>query len=140
MIRKLKENDIDQVMRIWLDVNTQTHYFISEQYWLEQFNNIKQIIPQAEVYVYEKKDEILGFIGLSGNYIEGLFVSILAQSTGIGRQLLLFVKQIKKTLSLKVYQKNDRAIQFYLRENFIVQSKDIDKNTGEQEFLMKWRR
>lgn len=29
---------------------------------------------------------------------------------------------------------------FYLREKFIVQSENVDDNTGEKEFIMVWNR
>jgi putative acetyltransferase len=140
MIRKLNKDDIDKVTQIWLEVNTKTHNFIPEKYWTEQFNAVKRILPQSEVYIYEQNGEILGFVGLTDNYIAGIFVSIISQSKGIGKQLLNFIKGIKTELSLSVYQKNERAIKFYQRENFIIQSENIDENTGEQEFLMLWKR
>lgn len=140
MIRKLNNYDIDKVTQIWLKVNTKTHNFIPEKYWIEQFNDVKEIIPQSEVYVYEKNGEILGFVGLSDNYIAGIFVSINSQSQGVGKQLLNYAKRIKTKLSLSVYQKNERAIKFYQRENFIIQSENSDENTGEREFLMVWER
>lgn len=140
MIRKLYKDDVDKVTQIWLKANTKAHNFIPERYWIEQFHDLKEIIPQSEVYVYEKNGEILGFIGLSDNYIAGIFVSIISQSKGIGKQLLDYVKGIKTELSLSVYQKNKRAIKFYQRESFIIQSENIDENTGEQDFLMVWER
>ena len=47
-----------------------------------------------------------GFIGLTGNYIEGIFVREVIQSKGIGKQLLNYAKGIKSSLRLSVYQKN----------------------------------
>ena len=140
MIRKLNKDDIDSVAKIWLEVNTKAHDFIPEKYWIGKYDAVKQILPQSEVYVYDENDEILGFVGLTDNYIEGIFVSNLSQSRGIGKQLLDFIKGIKAELSLRVYQKNERAIRFYQREDFIAQSGNIDENTGEQEILMSWKR
>lgn len=140
MIRKLNVDDIDVVMQIWLAVNTKTHNFISEEYWRGQFDAVKEILPQSEVYVYESNGEVIGFVGLTDNYIAGIFVSIVAQSMGIGRQLLCYIKNIKPELSLRVYQKNERAIKFYQRKNFIIQSESIDELTNEREILMTWNR
>jgi len=138
MIRKLEKHDINKVIHIWLEANTKAHNFISETYWAEQFEAVKEMLPQSEVYVYEKNGAILGFIGLNDNYIAGIFISNVSQSMGIGKQLLDYVKHIKEELSLNVYQKNERAVKFYQREKFIIQSESIDENTGEQEFLMVW--
>ena len=61
------------------------------------------------------------------------------QSKGIGKQLLNHVKKVKSTLRLSVYQKNEKAIKFYLREKFSIQSEKVDDNTGEKEFIMVWK-
>lgn len=141
MIRKLRENDLAAVTKIWLDSNIKAHYFISKEYWISNYPAVKEMLPQAEVYVYEEEDtqQIIGFIGLTENYIAGIFVQENAQSRGIGKQLLNYVKEIKTTLSLKVYQKNVRAISFYQREQFLIQSENIDDN-NEKEFIMSWKK
>lgn len=141
MIRKLRENDLAAVIEIWLDSNIKAHYFIPKEYWISNYPAVKEMLPQAEVYVYEEEDtqQIIGFIGLTENYIAGIFVQENAQSRGIGKWLLNYVKEIKTTLSLSVYQKNMRAISFYQREQFIIQSKNIDDN-NEKEFIMSWKK
>ena len=92
MIRELRKVDINKVAEIWLDTNIKTHYFISAQYWKSNFELVKELLLQATVYVYEDKQEIQGFIGLSNEYIEGIFVSAEMQSQGIGKILLNYVK------------------------------------------------
>lgn len=85
MIRALQKADIDSVAEIWLDTNCKAHAFIPASYWERNFASVKEMLPQAEVYVYETENGIQGFLGLSGEYIEGLFVSEEAQSHGIGK-------------------------------------------------------
>ncbi|NLB88927.1 MAG: GNAT family N-acetyltransferase, partial [Syntrophomonadaceae bacterium] len=79
------------------------------------------------------------FIGLSENYIAGLFVEANSQSKGIGKVLLDYVKEKNDELFLHVYKKNERGINFYLREGFVITNEQIDKNTNEIELVMKWR-
>ena len=52
-------------------------------------------MSQAEVYVYEDDKMIQGFVGLSNEYIEGIFVSDEMQSCGIGKLLLDYIKNKK---------------------------------------------
>ena len=139
MIRELQRDDINKVADIWLDTNIKAHSFIPAQYWKGNFKLVKELLLQAEVYVYENNQEIQGFIGLNGEYIEGIFVSDENQSQGIGERLLNYIKNKKSKLSLSVYQKNSRAISFYQREGFEIQSKDLDKATGEKEYIMLWQ-
>ena len=140
MIRVLEEKDVDIVAKIWLETNIKTHDFIISNYWKEHYEIIKDMFLQAEIYVYEIEKEIMGFIGLDKEYIEGIFVLDQYQKRGIGKALLNHVKAKKEHLSLNVYQKNLNAILFYQREGFCVQYEDVDKNTGEKEYRMVWNR
>ena len=45
--------------------------FISEQYWINNYELVKEMLPQAEVYVFEMDKMIQGFVGLNNEYIEG---------------------------------------------------------------------
>lgn len=140
MIRVLEEKDVDTVAKIWLETNIKTHDFIASNYWKEHYEIIKDMFLQAEVYVYEIEKEIMGFIGLDKEYIEGIFVLDQYQKRGIGKALLNHVKAQKEHLSLNVYQKNLNAILFYQREDFCIQYEDVDKNTREKEYRMVWNR
>lgn len=53
MIRKLLNGDIDRVADIWLKTNLKAHYFISNQYWKSNYELVKEMMSQSEVYVYE---------------------------------------------------------------------------------------
>ena len=140
MMRKFTEADLSAVMDIWLETNIKAHSFVTEKYWQDNFEMVKSALPQAEVYVYEANDgELKGFIGLADNYVVGLFVKNNAQSYGIGKKLLDYVKTFRTELKLTVYEKNLRAISFYQREQFAVDYKKIDENTGEKEFVMVWK-
>lgn len=142
MIRKMEEKDIPDVLQIWLETNIRAHNFIEKEYWTGNYEMVKQILPEAEVYVYEdeKNGQIVGFIGMNNQYVEGLFVKESAQSRGIGKQLLDHAKSRKTELRLGVYQKNMRAVRFYLRENFLIQAEQVDEDTNETEYIMGWEK
>lgn len=139
MIRSLQKADINRVADIWLDTNLKAHSFISTQYWESNYELVKGMLSQAEVYVYEDGQKIQGFIGLSDKYIEGIFVSEKMQSQGIGKLLLNYIKDRKDALRLNVYQKNTRAIHFYQREGFEIQCEGLDEATGEKDYVMIWQ-
>lgn len=140
MIRRLENRDLEQTAKIWLDTNKEAHDFIPGSYWENHYLMVKEMLLQAEVYVYEIEQEIRGFVGLDDTYIAGIFVRSKDQSLGIGTQLLDFVKERKEELSLRVYQKNENAIRFYQREEFQVQEEGIDEDTKEKEYLMIWKK
>ena len=142
MIRAFKESDLSAIMKIWLDTNIKTHHFISEEYWTNNYDLVKEMLPKAEIYVYEDEitNRIDGFIGLTNSYIAGLFVKDTAQSKGIGKQLLDYANSIKSEMSLSVYQENIGAVHFYKREQFQIQSKSVDDNTNVNELIMTWNK
>lgn len=138
MIRKLQKVDINRVADIWLKTNLKAHYFIPEQYWTNNYEVVKEMLPQVDVYVYEDDKIIQGFIGINDEYIEGIFVSDEMQSCGIGKMLLDYIKDKKDKSQLKVYQKNVREMSFYQREGFTIQSEEMDEFTREKEYVMNW--
>ena len=142
MIRKFETRDLDTVMQIWLHGNLDAHAFIAASFWTEHFEMVRDMLPQAELYVHENEDtrQIDGFIGLTENRIEGIFVAKAARYKGIGRALLEYAKSLKSRLTLSVYQKNERALAFYRGEQFVVQSEGIDGDTNEAEIQMLWTR
>ena len=126
-------------MQIWLHGNLDAHAFIPASFWEAHFEMVRDLLPQAELYVHENEAprQIDGFIGLTENHIEGIFVAKAARSKGIGKALLEYAKSRKPCLTLSVYQKNQRALAFYRREQFTVQSEGIDKDTNEEEIHTK---
>lgn len=75
MIRKFEIKDLERVMDIWLNTNIKAHFFVSEEYWIENFHIVKGMLPEAELYVYEMNGKIEGFVGIDNGYIAGIFVS-----------------------------------------------------------------
>ena len=127
-------------MRIWLNGNKDAHPFIPNEYWESNYSMVEEQILQAEVFVYEADGEIQGFMGIVEGYIAGIFVDRAYRSLGTGKELLNFAKQSYDSLSLGVYQKNERAVSFYFREGFAVQSEQLDEDAGEMEYTMIWKR
>ena len=142
MVRKFETQDLDTVMQIWLHGNLDAHAFIPASFWEAHFEMVRDMLPQAELYVHENEAprQIDGFIGLTENHIEGFFVAKAARSKGIGKALLDYAKSRKPCLTLSVCQKNQRALAFYRREQFVVQSEGIDEDTNEAEIQMLWTR
>lgn len=137
MIRKYQKEDIKRIMQIWLQVNIEAHSFVEKEYWIKNYSMVESQISQAEVYVYEEKGKIKGFIGITNDYIAGIFVDKEYQSMGIGKKLLDYIKKYHSNLSLSVYKENKRAVDFYKREKFKIVSEEIEE-TGNAEYTMEW--
>lgn len=140
MIREFQISDTQIVMQLWLAGNEDAHSFIAKEYWQANFEEVEKQLLKADIFVYDLNGEIKGFIGLMDEYIAGIFVDKAYRSQGIGRQLLEYVKQLHSTLSLNVYQKNERALRFYRENGFTIVSKQNDEHAGEIEFTMIWNK
>ena len=141
MIRRFDEEDLERVMRIWLEGNLAAHGFIPRSYWIEHAPEVRELLPQATVFVHENEaGDVDGFIGLDGSYVAGLFVDRNARSHGVGRQLLEHAKREAANLTLHVYARNEHAVAFYMREGFVTVATGFDKDTGEPELTMAWSR
>lgn len=138
MIRKFEMKDTKRVMQIWLDVNIEAHNFVPGDYWLSNYQSVQEQLLQADIYVYEQDEEIQGFVGMMDDYLAGIFVDKKCRSMGIGKELLECVKQNYPAFSLNVYQKNRRAVDFYLREGLSIISNGIDEDTSETDYTMVW--
>lgn len=138
MIRKLKPEDTGQVMKIWLEGNTGAHHFVPQDYWESQYESVQEQLLQADVYVYVQNKKIKGFAGMAGDYLAGIFIDKKYRSMGIGKELLGHIKAVYPRFSLHVYQKNQRAVRFYLREGLSVSSEGMDEDTAEADYTMIW--
>lgn len=146
MIRKLvlnqgdiSQNQVEQVMDIWLKSTIDAHGFIPESYWNESYEVVKdQYIPVSETYVYEQSGQICGFISvLNKEFIGALFIEKKAQGKGIGKQLLDHAKGIYPKLSLAVYKENENAVRFYKNQGFVIEVEQSNEETKEPEYIMK---
>ena len=140
MIRKFREEDTVKVMTIWTKGNFEAHSFIDKDYWLLNFNKVKdEYLKESETYVYVENDTIKGFISLlNNNFIGALFVRKEYRRQGIGRKLINFVKDRYNKLELQVYEKNVDAMLFYASLGFVNKKIQIDKDTKEKEYVMEW--
>lgn len=138
MIRKFQKNDIDDVMKIWLEGNIKIHSFVNASYWNENFELVKGLMLESEMYVSENNGVITGFIGMMDHMIAGIFVCSDYQSQGIGKLFISEMKMKYSRLILQVYKKNEKAIKFYEREGFTIISEQMDELTNEVEFVMEW--
>ena len=138
MIKQYNKTQLDQIMAIWLQANIKAHDFIPSSYWQDNFLQVKNLLPEAELLVFEEDDVVKGFIGLVGDYVAGIFVRQCFQRQGIGKSLLEEVKQRYSLLELNVYEKNTFAVAFYNKQGFVTVKKKIDPATSEKEYLMRW--
>src|SRR5699024_585565 len=139
MIKEFDQSKIDYIMKNWLEENIKAHDFIPKDYWKNNYEYVKKVLPDATVFVYEENNKIKGFIGImEKSYIAGLFVSNKYQSKGIGEKLLNVCKKEYSALKLDVYAKNLKAVNFYIKHDFKIDQEKINDETQEAEYSLIW--
>lgn len=141
MIKNLSMNKLEEVMRIWLETNIDAHDFIDKKYWIQNYDLVKELLKEADVYIFEENNIIKGFVGIvENNYIGGIFVKKNYQREGIGKKLIDFCKNKYSYLTLHVFKKNHKAINFYNKNDFMILEELINEDTKESEYLMTFRK
>lgn len=131
LIRRYRENDQSEVIRIWYKESLESHSFIPARFWTEHLESLKKkYLPEADTFVAEIEGQVVGFISLMGNYIGALFVDAPYQKQGIGRALLEFVLSLKGSMFVDVYKENTNARDFYLKYGFEQRREKIQPETG----------
>lgn len=141
MIKQLKSpssEELDIISKIWLDANLEAHHFINRDYWINNLDKVKKMLPDSTIYVYYVENEIIGFVGLYENDIAGIFIKYGYRNKGIGKLFLEKLKNEYNTLKLYVYEKNVSATHFYLKYHFEIKSKNLEEETQAYEYFMEW--
>ena len=141
MIRKWNTNLFDSLLELWLESTTYAHPFIAEQYWQESLPIVRDTyLPAADTWVWEDAGQLQGFVSvIQGRFVGALFVAPECLHLGIGTALLDAVKQHYTDLSLEVYQKNCRAVNFYHAQGFRIEDSAWQDETRHPTWIMRWQ-
>ncbi|KRK47914.1 hypothetical protein FC96_GL002119 [Secundilactobacillus kimchicus JCM 15530] len=137
---QLTEADYNQIADIWLADNLKSHQFIEASYWQEHLETAVAAFPKANLYVEKTDGQVRGFLGMTGDAIEGLFVAQTDQRQGVGQALMEAAKAEHDVLTLQVYWKNHAALKFYLAQEFKVDDDHVEEATKQAVYDMVWRK
>lgn len=110
-----KNNDITKrLLDIWEASVRATHDFLSESDILELKPLVlKTLNEHNNIYYYEKSNNALGFIGISQQNIDMLFIDSEFRSSGIGKTLVTFAITELGVTTVDVNEQNHQAAGFY---------------------------
>ncbi len=142
MIRKMREDEIDQVMEIWITSVIEGHSpFIEAKYWRSHEKQVREeYMPQAEIWVCEEEGILKGFVALvSGRHIGAFFVDPMHFREGVGTRMMLWCQLTHRELTLAVMAENKRALDFYESFDFQIGVEQLDEDSGHMEYIMAWK-
>ena len=125
------------------------HAWNDENEWMPRLHDLAETEAFVAYDLFDKgfasvalaDDEPIGFVCVgSEGYVYALFVADDARGKGIGTALLDGAKRYSRQgLSLSVFQANEAAQRFYVREGFREVSRtDGDNAEGLPDVLMRW--
>ncbi|MEJ5901024.1 acetyltransferase [Ochrobactrum teleogrylli] len=120
-IRLSSATDAPALTEIWRASVRATHDFLSP----EDFREIETLVsehylPNAEVWVIEDDGKPVGFMGLTDNQIDSLFIAADQRGKGIGKRLIAHAQSLNGgTLTVDVNEQNVQAVGFYRHMGFI---------------------
>ncbi|EUL92729.1 N-acetyltransferase [Klebsiella aerogenes] len=140
MIQKWDATETGPLLELWLESTIYAHPFIAESYWRESLEVVRDVyLPAAATWVWQENDALKGFISvMDSRFVGALFVAPQAIRHSIGRALLDEVKQHYDWLSLEVYQKNVRAVNFYHAQGFRIEDCAWQDDTQHPTWIMHW--
>lgn len=117
MIQKAEKEDYSRLSIIWESAVKATHDFLKEEDFLFYQSRITTYFDFVELYLFRDENGIVkGFVGVSDDKVEMLFVANEYRSRGIGKKLLNFAVESLKCTKVDVNAQNTQAVVFY--ENF----------------------
>ena len=129
-IVRCTEEDSETLAGIWERSVMATHNFLKE----DDFNEIKAALipdyfPNVDLYAIADNGIYAGFIGLSPDAIEMLFIDSESRGKGYGSALIEFAKR-RGAIKVDVNEQNPSALNFYKAKGFRVMSRDETDDTG----------
>lgn len=121
------------LLQVWESSVKATHHFLREGD-VEVFKNFireKDVFGQVNlVCSRDGNNNITGFMGISGNSLEMLFIDAAHQGRGIGKMLLLHAINNLHITKVDVNEQNEQAIRFYERYGFKTMSRSETDGMG----------
>ncbi len=119
-IRARAAQDNAQLVEIWQRSVRATHHFLTEENIAQLYPLVlNDYLPAVDVWVAEDRPgHPCGFIGLSGNKVEMLFIDAEQRGKGVGRALLAHAETLYDELQLDVNEQNPQASDFYRHYGF----------------------
>ena len=124
------ENEYPALVEIWERSVKSTHAFLSN----EDLNKIKKALipyyfPNVNLYALTDSERMTGFIGLSSNLIEMLFIDDSYRGKGYGSALIDFALK-QGTTKVDVNEQNTSALNFYQARGFRIIGRDETDEEG----------
>lgn len=126
-----------ELIDVWkASVQKSHHFFKPKELSFYEPYILKYIFSETVIYAIRCNKKIGGFICLSQNKVEMLYVHPSHQHKNIGKTLLLFAVNDLKIYKVDVHEENAEAVGFYMHLGYKIISKDKYDGNGKPHPLL----
>ncbi len=129
-IRPILPTEHSSVLQLWEESVSASHDFITKK----DIDHYKEMIAESlvnfELFAVDEGDEMQGFIALSNQKIQMLFVHPNAFRRGFGKRLIQYAVQVHRAWLVDVNAQNEQALSFYLSMGFRIYHKFPNDSAG----------
>lgn len=120
--------DYPALVALWERSVRATHDFLTDDVIKEiREALVPDYFPNVELYAVDENGSYIGFVGISGNKIEMLFIDSDRLGKGYGSMLVDFASRHGATM-VDVNEQNPSALKFYLAKGFrVIRREDTDE-------------
>jgi len=120
-IIKATSEDYLELIEVWEASVRATHHFLNEKDILGYKKLILQkYFDQVDLYCIKENQAFHGFLGLSGDTIQMLFIHPDQRGKGIGKQFVKFAIEGNNVNKVDVNEQNEQAVGFYKHLGFAI--------------------
>jgi len=139
IIRQYKETDLEAVLSSWENTQKIAHSFLPEDFQTQEMINIQELyLPNADTWVVEDDNIVVGFIALIGNEIGGLFLQPTHHGKKLGKMMVDKAQELHGGLVVDVFEKNLIGRDFYTKYGFKLVEEKKHEQTGEKVLRLKF--
>ncbi len=141
-IRRATDADSDVIVDIWLRSVRATHTFLSEQEIQNLLPHVGPELSKCELWLLCSSDsKPIGFLGMSPNQIEAMFIAPEHQRQGGGKLLVQHAASLADDdLTVDVNEQNTAACRFYESCGFTLTSRSELDTAGRPYPLLHMKR
>lgn len=138
-IRQYLHSDLNELLSAWENASKIAHRFLNEDFLAQERKNIPEIyLPNADTWVVEVNNHVVGFIALIGNEVGAIFLQPEHQGKKIGRLMMDKAQALHGDLEVDVFEKNSIGRHFYNQYGFKRIEMKIHEQTGERVLRLKF--
>ena len=136
-IRDSRPSDAADLLRIWRDAVDSSHDFLAPADRAAIEPLVADYVASAPLHVACVDGAPVGFMGMSGQKIDSLFIDPRAQGNGVGRML---AERVPLPAEVDVNEQNAKAVAFYRHLGFEVTGRSPLDDQGRPYPLLHMRK